>query len=377
MQERMDESCRRHDLQSLPQRSLRSQRGAGAAATSAGVLSGPFRLHCQRPSSLCPMTADSLLKTARDTILLERDALTRLHDRLDTSFVRACELLLGCQGRVVVMGMGKSGHIANKLAATLASTGTPAYFVHPAEASHGDIGMVTRGDVVLALSNSGNTSELLSLLPILKRKGVALVSITGNPESELATASDVSLDAGVVKEACPLGLAPTTSTTVALALGDALAMALLEARGFTSEDFAFSHPGGNLGRRLLLKVADVMHAGADIPKVAPDTPIIQALLEISGKKLGMTTVVDAAGTLYGVFTDGDLRRVLDRHIDIYQTAIAEVMTATFKAIPRGALASEAARIMQERAVYSLVVLAEDGALAGVVTMHDLLRANVV
>lgn len=323
------------------------------------------------------MTADSLLKTARDTILLERDALTRLHDRLDASFVRACELLLGCQGRVVVMGMGKSGHIATKVAATLASTGTPAYFVHPAEASHGDIGMVTRGDVVLALSNSGNTAELLSLLPILKRKGVPLISITGNAESELATASDVALDAGVVKEACPLGLAPTTSTTVALALGDALAMALLEARGFTSEDFAFSHPGGNLGRRLLLKVVDVMHAGADIPKVAPETPIIRALLEISGKKLGMTTVVDAAGTLYGVFTDGDLRRVLDRHIDIYQTAIAEVMTATFKAIPQGALASEAARIMQERAVYSLVVLAEDGALAGVVTMHDLLRANVV
>jgi arabinose-5-phosphate isomerase len=323
------------------------------------------------------MSTDSLIRTARDSILLQRDAIALLHDRINADFVNACQLILDCRGRVVVMGMGKSGHIANKIAATLASTGTPAYFVHPAEASHGDIGMVTRDDVVLALSNSGTTPEVLALLPILKRKGVGLVSLTGNPLSELARTADVNLDASVIKEACPLGLAPTTSTTAALVLGDALAMALLEARGFTVEDFAFSHPGGNLGRRLLLKVASVMHSNADIPKVRLDTTISTALLEITAKKLGMTTVVDSKDIICGVFTDGDLRRVLDKNQDLHTTTVAEVMSGRFKSISQHALASEAARLMQDNAVYSLVVLNEHEELAGIVTMHDLLRANVV
>ena len=323
------------------------------------------------------MSPDSLLNTARQTILLQRDAVAALLDRIDGNFGRACELILSSAGRVVVMGMGKSGHIANKIAATLASTGTPAYFVHPAEASHGDIGMVTRDDVVLALSNSGTTSELLALLPILKRKGVALIALTGNPDSELARAATVNLDVSVAREACPLGLAPTTSTTAAIVMGDALAMALLDARGFTAEDFAFSHPGGNLGRRLLLKVADIMHTGDAIPRVPRSTPISKALLEITAKKLGMTTAYDEHGVICGVFTDGDLRRVLDRGIDIHTTTVADVMTGRFKSIAAGVLASEAARVMQDNAIYSLVVLGERNALAGIITMHDLLRANVV
>lgn len=323
------------------------------------------------------MNADSLIHTARASILLQRDSVAALHDRIDENFARACELILDSKGRVVVMGMGKSGHIANKIAATLASTGTPAYFVHPAEASHGDIGMVTRDDVVLALSNSGNTPEMLSLLPILKRKGVTLLTLTGNPKSELAQAAAVNLDGSVAREACPLGFAPTTSTTAALVLGDALAMALMEARGFTAEDFAFSHPGGNLGRRLLLKVSHVMHSGDAIPKVARDTTISAALLEITAKKLGMTTVVDAQGNICGVFTDGDLRRVLDRNLDIHSTTVASVMTGKFKSIHASVLASEAALLMQDNSIYSLVVLSETEQLAGIVTMHDLLRANVV
>jgi arabinose-5-phosphate isomerase len=323
------------------------------------------------------MSPESLIATARSTIQLQRDSVAALHERIGPSFVHACQLILASKGRVVVMGMGKSGHIANKIAATLSSTGTPAYFVHPAEASHGDIGMVTRDDVVLALSNSGTTPEVLALLPILKRKGVALIALTGNPSSELATAATVNIDVSVEREACPLGLAPTTSTTAALVMGDAVAMALLEARGFTAEDFAFSHPGGNLGRRLLLKVADIMHRGATIPCVANTTPISKALLEITAKKLGMTTVVDYQGTICGVFTDGDLRRVLDRGLDIHATSVSDVMTGQFKSIMPGALASEAARIMQDYAVYSLVVMADGGELAGIITMHDLLQANVV
>jgi arabinose-5-phosphate isomerase len=274
------------------------------------------------------------------------------------------------------MGMGKSGHIANKIAATLSSTGTPSYFVHPAEASHGDIGMVAREDIILALSNSGTTPELLALLSIIKRKGVKLLTLTGNPASELARAADVNLDASVEKEACPLGLAPTTSTTAALVLGDALAMALLEARGFTAEDFAFSHPGGNLGRRLLLKVADIMHSGAAIPTVTQDTLISNSLYEMTSKKLGMTTVVDTTGTITGVFTDGDLRRVLDKGLDIRSTQVAGAMTRGYKTISASALASEAARMMEENAIYNLVVM-DHNQLAGIITMHDLLRANVV
>lgn len=323
------------------------------------------------------MTTDALLHTALTTIALQCDSIAALKARINADFARACELILASKGRVIVMGMGKSGHIGNKIAATLASTGTPSYFVHPAEASHGDIGMVTRDDVVLALSNSGTTPELLALLPILKRKGVTLIALTGNPHSELARTADVNLDASVEKEACPLGLAPTTSTTAALVMGDALAMALLEERGFTAEDFAFSHPGGNLGRKLLLKVANVMHSGAAIPVVQDDTLISNCLLEITAKKLGMTTVRDAQGELCGVFTDGDLRRVLDKGLDIHATRVASVMTRSFKTIGANALASEAARLMQDNAIYSLVVLDERRQLAGIITMHDLLRANVV
>ena len=323
------------------------------------------------------MSTDSLIHTALTTLALQCDSIAALKPRINADFAQASRLILDSKGRVIVMGMGKSGHIGNKIAATLASTGTPSYFVHPAEASHGDIAMVTREDVVLALSNSGTTPELLALLPILKRKGVTLISLTGNPESELARTADVNLDASVAKEACPLGLAPTTSTTAALVMGDALAMALLEERGFTAEDFAFSHPGGNLGRKLLLKVADIMHGGAAIPAVRDDTTISACLLEVTAKKLGMTTVRDATGALCGVFTDGDLRRVLDKGLDVHATRVASVMTRSFKTIAANALASEAARLMQDNSIYNLVVLDERRQLAGVITMHDLLRANVV
>ena len=321
--------------------------------------------------------ADALIQTALTTIALQCEAIAALKARIDGNFTRACELILTSKGRVIVMGMGKSGHIGTKIAATLASTGTPSYFVHPAEASHGDIGMVTRDDVVLALSNSGTTPELLALLPILKRKGVTLIGLTGNPASELARTADINLDVSVEKEACPLGLAPTTSTTAALVMGDALAMAFLEARGFTAEDFAFSHPGGNLGRKLLLKVADIMHSGSNLPSVREDTTISNCLLEMTAKKLGMTTVHNAKDLICGVFTDGDLRRVLDKGLDIHVTRVASAMTSIYKTVNATALASEAARIMQENAIYSLVVLGSDKQLAGVITMHDLLRANVV
>ncbi|MBN4053483.1 KpsF/GutQ family sugar-phosphate isomerase [Haliea sp. AH-315-K21] len=323
------------------------------------------------------MTKNSFIETALRTISLEQDAVAALKTRIDNSFNKACTLMLDCTGHIIVMGMGKSGHIANKIAATLASTGTPAHFVHPAEASHGDIGMITEKDVILALSNSGTTEELLSILPVLKRKGVPLITMTGNANSALAESADVNLDASVEIEACPLGLAPTTSTTVSLVLGDALAMALLEARGFTAEDFAFSHPGGNLGRRLLLKVENVMHSDLDIPIVSTDTPISETLLEVSAKKLGMTTIKDDAGNLAGVFTDGDLRRVLDQNKDLQLTRIDKVMTRSFRSIGPNSLASEAAKIMQDNEIYSLVVLDDEQKLAGIITMHDLLKANVV
>lgn len=311
------------------------------------------------------------------TIQLERDSVDALCERIDATFSAACEAMLACRGRVVVIGMGKSGHIGKKIAATLASTGSPALFVHPAEASHGDIGMITEQDIVLAISNSGTTSEILSLLPVLKRKGVGIISLTGNVQSPLASNSDIHLDVSVEKEACPLGLAPTTSTTAALAMGDALAMALLEARGFTADDFAFSHPGGNLGRRLLLKVNDIMHTGDAIPRVVPTTTLRESLLEMSAKKLGMTTVVDEQGSLAGVFTDGDLRRCLDQGLDINTSLIQDIMTSRYKFMSAQSLATEAARIMQDNAVYSLVVLDKEKRLEGIVTMHDLLRAGVV
>ncbi len=322
------------------------------------------------------MPSISFTESAKRTIALEQDALTALLARINGDFTRACELLLPCKGRIVVTGMGKSGHIGNKIAATLASTGSPAFFVHPGEASHGDMGMITPDDVVIALSNSGNTQEVVSLIPLLKRMGVPMISMTGNPNSTLASSADVNLDVSVDKEACPLNLAPTSSTTVALVMGDALAIALLEARGFTAEDFAFSHPGGSLGRRLLLKVENIMHKGSAFPSVAPETPLKEALLEMTRKGLGMTAVVENQ-RLLGIFTDGDLRRALDQNIDIHSIAIADVMTAGGKTTSSGALAAEALKVMQDNQINALVVCNADGQPCGAVTMHDMLKAGVL
>jgi arabinose-5-phosphate isomerase len=321
--------------------------------------------------------SNQLIKSALRTIQIEQQAIQDLSIRIDQSFVAACQLMLNCSGRIVVIGIGKSGHIARKIAATLSSTGTPAMFVHPAEASHGDMGMITDQDVVLALSNSGTTTEVLTMLPLLKRKAVPLISMTGNPDSIIAQTADVNLDASVAEEACPLGQAPTASTTVALVLGDALAMALLEAKGFTREDFAFSHPGGKLGRRLLLKVRDIMHSGTAIPRVRADTLLKDALMEVSNKGLGMTTVADANGDLLGVFTDGDLRRSLDSDKDIHTTRICDVMSAQGKKISENALATEAANLMQENSIYTLLVVNAENRLTGIIRMHDLLQANVL
>jgi arabinose-5-phosphate isomerase len=314
--------------------------------------------------------------SGRRTIRMEASAVAALEQRIDASFNRACDLLLATRGRVIVTGMGKSGHIARKIAATLASTGTPAYFVHPGEASHGDMGMITADDSVIALSNSGTVSEIVTLLPLLKRMGTALVSMTGNPQSALAQASDVHLDTGVETEACPLDLAPTSSTTTALVMGDALAIALLEARGFSAEDFAFSHPGGTLGRKLLLKVGDVMVSGEAIPRVEANTVLSKALLEITNKGLGMTTVVDPDGNLLGVFTDGDLRRALDDRTDINHTPMSALMNEHAKSISPGMLAAEAMRIMEENRISSLVVLDDAGDIAGVLHLMHLLRAGI-
>lgn len=307
----------------------------------------------------------------------EAQSILDLKPRIDDQFMRACEYLLACTGRIVVTGMGKSGHIGSKIAATLASTGSPAFFVHPGEASHGDLGMITAGDVVLALSNSGETDELLTILPIIRRLGVPLISMTGNSRSTLARESTVSLDISVAREACPLGLAPTSSTTATLALGDALAVALLEARGFTADDFARSHPGGRLGRRLLLHVADIMHTGERVPRVCAEAPLREALLEITRQGLGMTAVVGANERVIGVYTDGDLRRTLDRGIDVHNTAIGEVMTRTFKQAAPGMLAVEALKIMEDHKISALPVVDENNALVGALNMHDLLRAGVV
>ncbi|MCH2356759.1 MAG: KpsF/GutQ family sugar-phosphate isomerase [Pseudomonadales bacterium] len=324
------------------------------------------------------MTSNSTHATsAIRTIEIEKNAVAELLQRIDADFDVACELILACKGRVVVTGMGKSGHIARKIAATLASTGTPAMYVHPAEASHGDIGMITELDVVLAISNSGATQEITSLLPVLKRKNIPLISLTGDPDSELATVANANLNASVAEEACPLGLAPTASTTAALVFGDALAMALLEARGFTRDDFAISHPGGKLGRRLLVRVKDVMHAGVDIPSVSIGTPLSEALLEMSSKGFGLTTVVDDKQNLVGVFTDGDLRRTLDSGSNIQNTPIEDVMSTSYKSISSGALAAEAARLMQESNVYVLIVKDDSDKIAGIIKMHDLLQADVV
>ncbi len=318
-----------------------------------------------------------LIQSAQRTIRYEIEAVEGLLAHIDADFVKACELILGSKGRVVVVGMGKSGHIGNKIAATLASTGTTAFFVHPAEASHGDMGMITRDDIILALSNSGSTAEIVTLLPLIKRLGIKLISLTGNPESPLAKAAEVNLDARVAQEACPLNLAPTSSTTAALVLGDALAIALLEARGFTAEDFAFSHPGGALGRRLLLKVENVMHAGDELPEVQRGTLLKDALLEMSRKGLGMTVVTEADGSLAGIFTDGDLRRSLDRNIDVHKTLIEEVMTVHGKTARADMLAAEALKIMEDHKISALVVVDKADRPVGALNMHDLLRAGVM
>jgi len=318
---------------------------------------------------------DSYVASARRTIRMECAAVAALEQRIDGGFVTACELLLDIRGRVIVTGMGKSGHIATKIAATLASTGTPAFYVHPAEASHGDIGMITADDAVVALSNSGRSPEVLTLLPLLKRLGIPLISMTGDPASPLAEAADAHLNTGVATEACPLNLAPTSSTTTALVMGDALAIALLEARGFTAEDFAFSHPGGTLGKKLLLKVEDVMHTGAAIPRVQADTVLAAALLEISRKGLGMTTVTGSDDQLLGIFTDGDLRRALDENVDVRSTLISALMTRSAKTIAPNMLAAEALRIMEENKITSLVVKDREH-MVGVLHLMSLLQAGI-
>lgn len=317
----------------------------------------------------------ALLDLAREVLRVEADAVTALVDRIGDEFMHAANLLLECSGRVVVLGMGKSGHIGSKLAATLASTGTPAFFIHPGEASHGDLGMVTAQDVVIALSNSGETDELLVLLPIIKRLGVPLVALTGEPDSTLAQAAAVHLDVSVEREACPLGLAPTASTTAAIAMGDALAICLLEARGFGAEDFARSHPGGRLGRRLLLRIEDVAHVGAAMPCVARDRPLTEVLVEMSAKGLGLAVIADG-DRLIGVFTDGDLRRCVDAGRDLRATEVGAVMTSPCRHVQAGALAAEALALMQQHKVNALPVLSGE-TLIGVINMHDLLRAGVL
>lgn len=324
-----------------------------------------------------PIHSDAkLCELGRAVITTEAEAVAALLPRIDAKFAAACHLLLNCRGRIVVLGMGKSGHIANKIAATLASTGSPAFFVHPGEASHGDLGMITRDDVVIAISSSGETNEILLILPLLKRLEVTLITLTGSSTSSLAKAATINLDVSVTKEACPLGLAPTSSTTATLAMGDALAIALLEARGFTADDFALSHPGGMLGRRLLLRAQELMRTGDAIPLVNAKIPIIKALVEMTQKHLGMTVVVDDSGALLGIFTDGDLRRTLDKNIDVHDTAIAEVMTTNAKMISPEMLAAEALQIMEQYKITTLLVSEDDATLIGILHMHDLLQAGL-
>jgi arabinose-5-phosphate isomerase len=324
-----------------------------------------------------------LAASGRRVFEVERDGLAAVAARIDDpasdgAFAAACRAMLACTGRVVCMGMGKSGHVARKIAATLASTGTPAFYVHPGEAGHGDLGMITDRDVVLALSYSGESDEILMLLPVLKRQGNRLIAMTGRPQSTMAREADLHLDVSVPAEACPLALAPTSSTTASLAMGDALAVALLEARGFTSEDFARSHPAGALGRRLLLHIADVMHTGDDIPRVGPDATLADALLEMSRKRLGMTAVVDAAGGLLGLYTDGDLRRSLaDPATDVHTTPIDRVMTRAPVVIDADALAVEAAQLMEAHKINALLVVDGERRVVGALNIHDLLRARVV
>ncbi|MCG9727126.1 KpsF/GutQ family sugar-phosphate isomerase [Vibrio brasiliensis] len=314
---------------------------------------------------------------ALEVLQTEVEALKQLDQYINDDFINACELILANKdGKVVVMGMGKSGHIGNKIAATLASTGTSSFFVHPGEAAHGDLGMIEPGDVVLAISNSGESSEILGLFPVLKRLNIKIISMTGKPKSNMAKLSDIHLQITVPKEACPIQLAPTSSTTATLVMGDALAMALMQARGFTAEDFAMSHPGGALGRKLLLKLADIMHTGDSLPLVTPSTVVRDALLEISQKGLGMTAVVDDHQQLIGIFTDGDLRRILDKRIDIHTALIGDVMTANPTTAEPNMLAAEGLNLMQDKSINGLV-LCEEGKVVGALNMHDLLKAGVM
>ena len=325
-----------------------------------------------------PVDSFDFAASGRRVFTLEREALDAVAARIDGAFSAACRAILACRGRVVCTGMGKSGHVAHKIAATLASTGTPAFYMHPGEAGHGDLGMVTDADIVLALSYSGESDEILMLLPALKRQGNIVVAMTGRTNSTLARESDVHLDVGVPTEACPLALAPTSSTTAALAMGDALAVALLDARGFTADDFARSHPAGALGRRLLLRITDVMHSGDEVPRIGPEASISEALAEMSRKRLGMTAVVDAESRLLGMYTDGDLRRSLDdAKVDLRKTAIAVVMTRSPRTIDAGALAVEAAQLMETHKINALLVVDGEQRVVGALNIHDLLRARVV
>ncbi len=319
----------------------------------------------------------SFLNTAQTVFQTEIEALSKLQVSLDDSFNKACELMLNCKGKVVVCGMGKSGHIGHKIAATLASTGTPAFFMHPGEANHGDLGMLAKGDVLIGISNSGETQELTALLPVVKRLGVPVIAITNNSASTLAKFSDVTLDIKVEKEACSLGLAPTSSTTATLVLGDALAVALLEAKGFTADDFALSHPGGSLGRRLLLTVDDIMATEDELPLVHSSASVTKALLEISDKGLGMTGVVDKMNNLLGVFTDGDLRRALDKYIDIHKSTVDDVMTKNSITMPQGKLAVDALNLMQKHKINAIFIVNEKQQPVGALKMHTLLKAGVI
>jgi len=324
------------------------------------------------------MTQPEYLALGIAVLKAEAEAIAELCDRLDSRFEKACELILSCKGRIVVTGMGKSGHIGNKIAATLASTGSPAFFMHSGEASHGDLGMITENDLVIALSNSGETNEITLLLPLLKRMGIPLIALTGNPQSTLAKIADIHLDISVRKEACPLGLAPTSSTTASLAMGDALAVAVLQIRGFTEEDFALSHPGGNLGRQLLLRVSDIMHTGDQIPLVTSDSSLKETLLEMTNKGLGMTAVIDTNdNTLLGIYTDGDLRRTFEKMPNIETASIKDYMTANCITIQPHSIASEALKVMHDHKINALMVVDNNNAIQGALNMHDLLRAGVV
>jgi arabinose-5-phosphate isomerase len=323
------------------------------------------------------MDSFALKELARDVINTEATAVASLVSRIDEAFVTACNLILKCRGRIVVLGMGKSGHIAGKIASTMASTGTPAFFVHAAEASHGDLGMITAEDVVLVLSNSGETDEVRQILPLLKRLGVSIIAMTGKPASTLASHADVHINIAVHSEACPLGLAPTSSTTAALVMGDALAVSLLEARGFTAEDFARSHPAGQLGKRLLLHIQDIMHSGDEIPKVSATASLSETIVEMTKKRLGMVVITDTKNKVLGVFTDGDLRRALEHSIDPHKTAVGEVMTRNSKTIDSQALAVEAVRMLQQFKIQGLLVVDDDSRLQGVLNFNDLLQAGVI